>query len=532
MLKFLFMIPILVICMMASIVTSFDDYDPNVVWRPIKGSSQEIAIDSRADITFYYGTRGPGKTSTQLMFFRKYVGIGYGKFLKGILFDREFKHLADVVAQAKRFFLAFGDCKFNSSTSEYKFVWDTGEELLFRHAKKLTDYDTYHGHEYPIIMYNEICKWPTLEFYDKMMSTNRSSFTPRRDTPRNRDGGFATPDGKPLPNIPLKVFITGNPNGPGHNAVKRRFISCCSVGTVFVRESEVFNPRTQKEEIVKKTQIAIFGSYKENVYLAPEYIATLHELTRNNENLRKSWLEGSWDHNDGGFFDSLWNSDVHVIDRFPIPSGWRIDRSGDWGSSHPFSIGWWAEANGEEVVLDNGEVFCPVRGSLIQIYEWYGSKEIGTNKGLKLSPQDLAYGITDIDNDLNQNGWISGHVYDGPMDNNIENVTRTDIETIKKTMSDCGVNWTKSDKSPGSRTNGFQLFRDRLENASIGEGKAIYFMRNCVASIETIPNLPRDDEKIDDIDTSSEDHCADMVRYRILSGNNRIVTKLNIEYPQ
>ena len=33
----------------------------NVLWQPIKGSSQEIAVDTRADETLYCGTRGGGK---------------------------------------------------------------------------------------------------------------------------------------------------------------------------------------------------------------------------------------------------------------------------------------------------------------------------------------------------------------------------------------------------------------------------------------------------------------------------------------
>ncbi|WP_237700848.1 hypothetical protein, partial [Citromicrobium sp. JLT1363] len=104
----------------------------------------------------------------------------------------------------------------------------TGEELLFRHAKKATDYDNFHGHEYPFIGWNELTKYPTSELYDKLMSTNRSSFSPKRDTPRKmgHNGGppleddhgeplYDTPNGKPLPPIPLEVFSTTNPNGPG-----------------------------------------------------------------------------------------------------------------------------------------------------------------------------------------------------------------------------------------------------------------------------------------------------------------------------
>jgi hypothetical protein len=178
------------------------DEDVQVVWQALPDTSQELAIDSRCHHTLYHGARGPGKTITQLMRYRSRVGIGYGAFWRGIVFDREFKNLSDLVAQSKRFFSQFGDgCRFLTGAADYKWVWPTGEELLFRHAKKIGDYDNFHGHEYAFIGWNELTKYPTSELYDKMMSTNRTSFEPERDTPRDPDDHerYLTADGKPLP---------------------------------------------------------------------------------------------------------------------------------------------------------------------------------------------------------------------------------------------------------------------------------------------------------------------------------------------
>jgi hypothetical protein len=504
-----------------------------IVWEPIPGSSQELAVDTRCHHTLYHGTRGPGKTITQLMRFRRRVGLGYGSFWRGVIFDREFKNLSDLVAQSKRFFNAFGDgAKFLESASEYKWVWPTGEELLFRHVKKLSDYDGFHGHEYPFIGWNELTKHPTAELYDKLMSTNRSSFMPERDTPRNAKGEFETPDKKPLPEIPLEVFSTTNPSGPGHNWVKRRFINVAANGEVVRRVVRVFNPKTQQEEDVTKTQVAIFGSYRENIYLSPEYIAELDLLTSNDENLKQAWLYGNWNVTAGGALDDLWKHNVHTLPRFVIPASWRVDRSFDWGSSHPFSVGWWAEANGEEATLLDGSKWCPPPGTLIQIFEWYGTKEIGTNKGLKLSAPDVAQGIIEREIELMKSGWITSQPWPGPADNQIRDVRESDVDTIEKKMAKKGVRWVESDKSPGSRRNGLQLMRDRLQAALTGEGPALYFMRCCTGSIETLPSLPRDEIKIDDIDTTSEDHPYDMTRYRVLKGSNRIAKSIKVSYVQ
>jgi hypothetical protein len=504
--------------------------DDDVVWRPIPNSSQEIAIDSRADHTLYYGTRGPGKSSTQLMYFRQYVGIGYGSFWNGIIFDRHYKNFKDLIVQSKRFFSKFGDCKFVGGTAEVKWVWETGEELLFRHIKSVDEYENFHGFESPFLGHNELTKQPTGELYDRLMSINRSSFTPKRDTPKNSKGEYLTHDKKPLPPIPLKVFSTCNPSGPGRNWVKRRFIDCCPVGTVFKKEIEVFDPQKQKDVIVTKTQIAIFGSYKENIYLSPGYIAELHELTQNDPHLRKAWLEGSWDGTSGGIIDDLWNAKIHKIDRFKIPKSWYVDRCFDWGSSSPFGVLWVAESNGEEVIREDGTKFFAQKGSLIVIQEWYGGDDFTTNKGLKMSAKDIALGILSREEDLIKQGWIESIPEPGPADNQISNVREVDVETIKKKMEDMGVFWTTSDKSQGSRANGLQLMRDMLQSSITGEGAGLYFMSNCYNCLETIPYIPRDEKNPDDADTESNDHLYDAVRYRILHGANRIAETVPVSY--
>ncbi len=505
---------------------------PEIVWRPLPGS-QSIAIDSRCDHTLYEGARGPGKTVTQLMRFLRHVGKGYGQFWRGVIFDLEFDHLGGLVAESKKWFGKFGDgAKFYESTSAYKWVWPTGEELLFRHVKKIADYEGFHGHEYPFLGWNELTKHASSELYDKFMSVNRSSFDPILNTPKNDKGEYLTPNGLPLPPIPLEVFSTTNPNGPGHNWVKRRFINVAPRGTVVRTSIEIYNPQTGENETVVRTQVAIFGSYRENKYLPPGYIAELESIK--DPNLRKAWLYGDWDVTAGGALDDLWQSHLHVVPRFAIPPSWRIDRALDWGSSHPFSVGWFAEANGEEaqiIVGDEVYSFCPPAGSLIQIFEWYGATEIGTNKGLKLSAPDIAQGIIDREISMMANGWISSQPWPGPADNQIRDVRESDVETIELKMSKKGVRWIESDKSPGSRRNGLQLLRDRLEAAVKKEGAGIYFMANCVASIETLPTLPRDKEKIDDVDTRAEDHCYDMVRYRVLKGSKRSASKFKVIMP-
>jgi hypothetical protein len=531
-------------------------------WHFLDGS-QEFALSAPANHILYHGTRGPGKTDTQLMRFRSRCNLGYGAFWRGIIFDKEYKNLDDLVQKSKRWFYDYNDgAVFLESTSQFKWKWPSGEELLFRSVRRPEDYWAYHGHEYPFIGWNELTKYETPKLYEKMMSTNRSSFRPIDDTPRLRDidncqhiegvdlehklkwmrhwyphsewgpDSYATPDGQPLPEIPLECFSTCNPYGAGHAWVKRRFIEPVPDCTPIITKTLVYNPRTKKEQEIEKVQIAIHGSYKENTFLSPEYIAELHALTDENE--REAWLNGNWDINAGGAFADVWRKQIHVVDRFPIPENWHIDRAFDWGSSHPFSVGWFAESNGEEVTFEDAQgvekTVCYPKGTLIQFFEWYGTKEIGTNVGLKLSAKKIAEGIRDREIAMMAGGWIRKQPSAGPADNQISNVMEADTETIEKKMADVGIRWTKSDKAKGSRKNGLQLMRDRLEASMTGEGAGLLFMSNCVASIAIIPMLPRDEKDLDDVDTTSEDHCYDMARYRCLAGNDRTATIIHLAF--
>lgn len=497
-----------------------------IVWRPLPGS-QVLAMACPADIILFEGTRGPGKTDSQLMRFRRNVGRGYGRFWRGVIFDREYKNLDDLVSKSLRWFPQFGDgARFLSSRSDFRWVWPTGEELLFRQMKKKVDYWNYHGQEFPFIGWNEITKQPTSELFDMMMSCNRSSFLPAEHSPQDEDGNIIM-----LPEIPLEVFATTNPYGPGHMWVKRRFIDPVEPGQLQRKEIEVFNPRTQDRETIVKTTARIFGSYKENRYLAPEYVAELESIK--DENKRKAWLWGDWDIVAGGAFDDVWGT-ICVLPRFKVPAGWRVDRSFDWGSSHPFSVGWWAEANGEEATLPDGSTFCPPAGTLIRICEWYGTKEVGTNQGLKLGVAKISKRIKEIEAKLREEGWIAKAVRPGPADNQIYDTRQVDeygeSDSLAAQFEANGIEWEHSDKSPGSRKNGLQLARDRFEANVGGEDPGLYATDNCKAFRAIIPVLPRDEDDPDDVDTTSEDHIWDETRYRVLKSSNRYATKIKTRH--
>ena len=511
-----------------------------VIWKPIPGTSQELALSCPADQILYHGTRAVQVRRIRSSWrFARNVGKGYGKFWTGIIFDKEYKSLGDLIKKSLHWFRKVwteDEAWFLASNSQLKWVWATGEELLFRTIVDADDYWKYHGQEYAFMGWNELTQWETSECYDIMQSCNRTSWTQGKDSPKDANGNYT------LDAIPLENFATTNSYGPGHAWVKAKFIAPAENGQIITFTTQVIDPATKLEIDVELTQCAIFGMWVENIYLSPKYIAKLKNDT--DENKKKSWFTGSWEITAGGALDDVWNKRVHVIPRFKLPEDWKIlDRSLDDGSSHPFSIGWWVEATGEEVDVpypvapgmkygENGFYkWCPIAGSLIQIDEWYGfDGKYGSNKGIKKGSRFIAKGIVEREFELVIQGWIPRLPSAGPADNRIR-THDPDKESAEQTMQKEGVYWEMTDKSPGSRVNGLQAVRDRLQAALDGEGEALYFMDNCVSSIVTLPILPRDPKKIDDVNTKAEDHPYDMVRYRVAKGNLSAVIGLEAELP-
>lgn len=490
---------------------------PKVVWKPHDGS-QTLALSCPADIMLYHGTRGPGKTDAQIMRFRQRVGLGYGKYWVGIIFDREYKNLDDLVKKSQRWFPEFNDgAKFLSSKSDYKWVWPTGEELLFRVAAKPEDYWSYHGHEYPFIGWNELTKYPNQILFESMMSCNRSSFLPE-DHPQTDPNG----NSYLLPDIPLEVFATTNPFGVGHNWVKKRFIDVGPMGKIIKKETQVFDPRTQQDIVVTNTQCHIYGSYRENKNLSPKYIAELMAIT--DPNKLAAWLGGSWDITSGGMFDDLWRSNYHLIAPFNIPSSWKITRSFDWGSSKPFSVGWWAVSDGTQFVDARGVTRSTIRNDVFRIGEWYGTNG-KPNEGLRMLDKMIAKGI--IERELAMG--IHNRVKPGPADNSIWDLEDGNCTAAKMAESITingvrykGVAWARSNKNPGSRKAGWKKMREFFAGSCPDvdtkrrETPGIFVFDTCKYFIDLVPSLPRDEVDQDDVDTESEDHMGDEVRYFIL----------------
>jgi len=486
-------------------------------WKPfppIKGmpfSSQQLFLSTGLSSStavkevLYHGTRGVGKTEALLAAFAVLVGKGYGMKLRGIIFRKEYKALDDVIKKSKILFKKFfGDtCSFREAKSDYKWVWESGEELLFRAIDSVSDYDDkYHGQEFSFIGWEELCSWPDLTLYHTMMSCLRTS----------SDGDDEEQKNMP----PLLVRATTNPYGAGRSAVKRYFIDQAKAGQVFETTEE------HDGEIFKSQRMHIFGSFKENPHLNKDYVLSFSSLKESDYNKYRSWVYGDWEAISGGMFGDLWNYNTHVIKPFKLPESWYIDRSFDYGTASPFSCLWYAESNGENFIDGSGNYKNIPKGSIIIINEYYGSKSLSeNNKGLNLNASKIAENIKSKESVMRGKELsLFSKINDGPADNSIWNDSKVrGIKTVADLFEEKGIKWKKSNKSKGTRITGVEYFKEMLIATKNNDDSMphIYVFDTCKYFINNVPALQIDAKNPEDVDSSQPDHDWDALRYRLLT---------------
>lgn len=443
-------------------------------------------------------------TDVLIMDFQTEVGKGFGEAWRGILFRQTYPQLADVTAKIMRWYpKIYGDA-FTFNAAKMRAEFSSGEMLLLRHMKRLDDYWNYHGHEYPWQGWEELTNWANMDFYFRMMSCCRTS----------------------VEGVPRRIRATTNPYGPGHGPVKEYFDlpRCRKV----IRKIKRKDPLTGG--VIYTTRQVIPSSVKDNKLLlraTPDYMAQL-KAAASNEAEEAAWLEGDWDIQAGGMFDTVWRKckQFALVREFTIPKSWEITRSFDWGSSAPFSVGWYAESDGSPIVRENGEITQTVKGDLFRIYEWYGAR--GKNhKGLEMLSSEITAGI--ISREL---AWgIHGRVKKGVADSAIFEKSRGEsiAQEMKKPVTIAGTVYPgiiqyACEKGPGSRVNGWQVCRERLAGTipevagtRNDKKKGLFIVEEHNPEfIRTFPTLPRDEKDMNDVDTKSEDHIGDEVRYRVM----------------
>jgi hypothetical protein len=454
-------------------------------WAPLPGSQYQF-LTSPVFETFYSGSRGTGKSEVLLMDFARDVGKGYGANWRGILFRKQLGDLDEMVRKTTTLYEPiFPGFHFKLSKADYAACWPSGEQLLFRHMLDETEYEEYHGHQYPWIGWEELTQWDNLKAYKLMFSCCRPT----------------------APNIPTRIRCNSNPSGTGHNAVKKRFQLPGMFGRIIRQPEE--EPRVALQSFTRENFVLLHST--------PNYIARVKSSALSAAQA-DAWANGNWDVTEGGMVDDIWDAKIHVIDNLSsqqIPMGWHFSRSYDHGQSKPFSVLWWAESNGEPIKLSNGRWVGQIPGDLILFMEWYGTNG-EEDTGLNMLATKIAQGILDRERDAGISARVVGGVADTEIwSKDSRGTGRAPIDDFNEK----GVYFDQADKSSGSRKRGWTLLRERVGGSLPGldgtrEKPGIFVCMRARHWLELVPTMPRSMEDPDEIPKTYEDHCADSTRYR------------------
>ncbi len=410
-------------------------------------------------VTFYGGAKGGGKSyalrNIMLWLLLKTPNT------KGIIIRKTYDEL--VSNHIEQFFrenpVLFG----YYNKGDKLFSLPNGSILRFRHLQYAQDVYNYQGQEFDYIGIDELTQHP------------KDTFTILRSSNRTTN-----------PKVKPRVRLTGNPGGIGHGWVRKLFLN--------KEYEENENPEDYNFISAKVWDNA------EIINNDPDYVKRLEALP---EDLRKAYLDGNWDVFQGQFFRE-WNRDIHVIEPFELYPQFKRFISIDYGYSAPSSVHWYA-------IDYQGRVIC--------YRELYETELTFTELGKKIAemtPQEIL-----LNNGMHydERQAISYITYDPAIKAKSSESGISGDELLGKELRDGGLS-TAMIPANNNRSYGWGVMREFLRprpDAVGGQTAGIVWFHTCHNAIRTIPEQIYSTVKLEDLDTTGEDHCADEVRYALVS---------------
>ena len=406
---------------------------------------------------------------------------------RGLILRKTYPQLSELIDRSRDIYsAAFPKAKYNDS--KHYWLFPGGAKIYFGAMQHTKDRINYQGKRYDFIAFDELTHF-TWEEYSYMFS-------------RNRPSGSGT-----------RVYIrsTTNPGGVGHGWVKERFITAAPPLTPIPTEMNIAKPDGSVIRVCRNRIFVPSTVFDNKELLAndPNYLANLSMLP---EKERNALLYGNWDSFSGQVF-AEWKNDAahytdrqftHVIEPFLIPKEWKIYRGFDFGYSKPFAVEW--------IAIDHDS-----RAYIIA--ELYGCTQ-NADEGVRYTPQQIAAKIKQMER---EHPNLAGRHIRGIADPAIAKAETG--QSIADMFAKEGVFFDMGDhqRLPGKMQ---YHYRFAFDERGI---PMMYVFNTCRHFIRTIPALVYDTTNVEDIDTATEDHIYDCVRYVLME--NPINPRKNILSP-
>ncbi|QSL99472.1 terminase large subunit [Roseobacter phage CRP-9] len=434
-----------------------------MIFEPNPGPQTRFLAATEQEV-LYGGAAGGGKSYSLVADPVRYFANAHARML---LVRRSTEELRELISVSKQLYpQAIPGIRFMERDKTW--VAPNGATLWMSYLDRDDDVMRYQGQAFNWIGFDELTQWPTPYAWNYMRSRLRAT----------KASG-----------LPLYMRATSNPGGPGHQWVKKHFIDPSVPDKPFWATDEngevIKWPKGHSREgepLFKRKFIP--ATLFDNPYLSEDgmYEANLLSLP---EHQRRQLLEGDWDINEGAAFPEF-SRRIHVVDPFDIPSNWVRFRACDYGYGSYTGVVWLAVVPGSE--------------QLVVYRELYVSKIIAT---------DLADMILDIERDEK--------VRYGVLDSSLWHNRGDTGPSLAEQMIIRGCRWRPADRSKGSRVAGKNELHRRLQVDEFTEEPRLVIFSNCTNLISQLPSIPLDKRNPEDVDTNSEDHLYDALRYGIMT---------------
>lgn len=435
----------------------------NVLFAPNVGPQTDFLAASEKEV-LYGGSAGGGKSYAMLADPLRYMGE---PSFFGLLLRHTTEELRELIFKSQELYPKIWQ---GIKWSERKMQWTapSGAKLWMSYLDKDDDVLKYQGLAFSWIGFDELTQWGTPYAWNYMRSRLRSV---------NK-------------NLPTYMRATTNPGGRGHHWVKKMFIDPAIPGNNFnatnidTGDTLVYPNGHEKSGQPLFKRRFIPARLQDNPYLAEsgEYEAMLLSLP---EQQRRQLLEGDWDIKEGAAFTEF-DRNIHVVEPYDIPRNWVKFRACDYGYGSYSAVLWFAVTPSDQLVVYR---------------ELYVSKVLAV---------DLADTILELEEN-------DGGIRYGVLDSSLWHKRGDTGPSLAEQMIVRGCKWRPSDRSKGSRVSGKNEVHRRLQIDEFTEEPRIIFFNNCVNAVAQLPAVPLDKKNPDDIDTHSEDHIYDALRYGIMS---------------
>ena len=436
----------------------------DVVFKPNKGPQTDFLSSSEREV-LYGGAAGGGKSYAMLA--DPLHGLNNANF-SGLLVRHTTEELRELIQKSQELYpRAIPGIKWSERKSQW--ISPRGGRLWMSYLDKDMDVTRYQGQAFNWIGFDELTQWSSPYAWDYMRSRLRSAYA--------KDLG-------------LYMRATTNPGGAGHQWVKKMFIDPSPSKEPFwatnIETGDTITfPKghTREGEPLFKRRF-IPASLFDNPYLAEggDYEAMLLSLP---EHQRKQLLDGNWDVNEGAAFPEF-NRKIHVVDPFKIPQSWSRFRACDYGYGSHTGVLWIAVSPSDQLIVYR-ELYCS-----------------------KVTATDLADMIIDAEQE-------DGTIRYGVLDSSLWHKRGDTGPSLAEQMNMKGCRWRPSDRSKGSRVAGKNELHRRLQVDEFTDEPRLVFMSTCINTISQLPALPLDKNNSEDVDTKSEDHLYDALRYGIMT---------------